>query len=290
MIERRFIKIRNILLAVLVFNWLVALAKIIYGYVSRCSSMAADGFHSFSDGASNVIGIVGILIASRPADEEHPYGHRKYETLASIAISVLLFLISFNLAKAAVIRFIHPIVPEVTILSFTIMLFTITVNTIVFVYERKGSRKLESDVLFADSEHTRSDILISISVIFTLLAIRAGFPMIDTIVALAISILIAKSAVDILRASSRVLCDRIAVVSDKIRYIVMGIDGVKETHQIRTRGRMDDIHVDLHVLVDQSMDVEDAHHITEKIEERIKKTIKGVSDVIVHVEPGGVRP
>lgn len=281
----RFTKIRNVLIVVLAFNWLVAFAKIIYGYISRCHSMTADGFHSFSDGASNIIGIIAILIAFRPADKDHPYGHRKYETFASVAIALLLFLIAFNLIRAAIGRFMQPVVPDVTLFSFGIMLFTIFVNTAIFFYERKKSGELESDILHADSEHTRSDILVSISVIFTLLAIRAGFPMIDTFVALVISVLIAKAAVDILRASSNVLCDKVAIVSDKIRNVVMKIEGVKGCHRIRTRGKSDDIHVDLHVLLNSSMHVDDAHRIAEKIEQKIKKDISGVTDIVVHIEP-----
>ena len=167
------------------------------------------------------------------------------------------------------------------------MITTIIVNVFVFTYERKKSRELSSDILYADAEHTKSDIFVSASVIFTLLAIKAGFSVkIDTLVASVISVLIAKSGFDILRASSYVLCDKTAIVSDNIlREVVMQIEGVKECHQIRTRGRSDDIHVDLHILVSPSMHVDAAHNITKDIERRIKKNIKGVSDVIVHVEP-----
>jgi len=284
-IETRFYKIRKILIIVLVFNWLVALAKIVYGYITKSYAMAADGFHSFADGASNIIGIIGIIIASRPADEDHPYGHKKYETFASIAIAILLFIISFNLIKGSFARIIHPVAPTVNALSFAIMLITIVINCIIYTYERRNSKKLQSDILFADSEHTRSDILISASVIATLLAINAGFPMVDSFVALFIAALIAKSAIGILKRSSWVLCDRIVVVADKITNIAMQIDGVKSAHNIRTRGRPDDIHVDLHILVETSMHVDAAHNIAEKVENAIKKDIKGVTDVIVHIEP-----
>ena len=285
MIEERFKKIRNILWWILVLNWLVAFLKIIYGYTSKTNSMLADGFHSFSDGASNIIGIIGILIAARPADENHPYGHKKYETFSSIAISMLLLLIAFNIIRSAVIRFANPVVPEVNLFSFLVMAATIAVNFFVFYYERKKSRALLSDILYADAQHTKSDIFVSLSVIFTLFAIKMGFPTLDAIVAMVISFLIAKAAIDILRASSYVLCDSVAIVSDKVRAVVMQINGVKECHQIRTRGRSDDIHLDLHVLVDASMHVDAAHSITEIIEQKLKKEIDGVTDVIVHVEP-----
>ena len=206
--ETRFKRIRNILIAILVLNWIVSLVKIIYGHLTNCGSMAADGLHSFSDGASNIIGVVAISIAARPADKDHPYGHRKYETFASIAISILLFLIAFNLIRFSMHRLFNPIIPEVNLMSFGVMILTIVVNCSVFFYERVKSKELKSDILFADAEHTRTDILVSISVLFTLLAVRAGFPMIDTIVSFVIAVFIGRSAINIMRASSNVLCDR----------------------------------------------------------------------------------
>ncbi|MBN1405282.1 MAG: cation transporter [Candidatus Omnitrophica bacterium] len=285
MVENRFRKIRNVLLIVLVLNWLVAAAKVIYGYLTNCNSMAADGFHSFADGTSNIIGLVGISFASHPADKDHPYGHKKYETFTSLTIAMLLFIVSFNLFKSAIFRFSNPVTPEVNLISFCVMLLTLAVNIYVLYYERKKSKLLGSDILFADSEHTRSDILVSVSVIFTLFAIKAGFHMVDVLATFGISFLIAKAAVNILRESSGVLCDKSVVVSDKIREIVMRTEGVEDCHQIRTRGRTDDVHVDLHILVKKSLHVDKAHRIAETIEENIKAKMPGVTDVIVHIEP-----
>ncbi|MFH1281463.1 MAG: cation transporter, partial [Candidatus Omnitrophota bacterium] len=95
--RKHYKKIRKILIIILALNWAVALAKIIYGLSSRCFSMAADGFHSLSDGTSNVIGIIGIHFACQPVDKDHPYGHKKYETLFSLGIAAMLFIVSFNL-------------------------------------------------------------------------------------------------------------------------------------------------------------------------------------------------
>ncbi|MFH0731831.1 MAG: cation diffusion facilitator family transporter [Candidatus Omnitrophota bacterium] len=283
--DKRSNQIKNILLLILGLNWLVALAKIIYGYKSSCYSMAADGFHSFADGASNIIGLIGIVAASRPADEDHPYGHKKFETLATIAIATLLFLISFNLIEAAVARFKNPHIPQVNIASFVVMILTTAVNFFVYAYERNKSEQLNSDILLADSEHTRSDILVSISVILTLFAIKGGFPILDTIVAFIIAFLIGKAGIDILRCSFGILCDKAVIAQNRIREIVMQVADVKGCHNIRTRGRTDDVHVDLHILVDMSMHVSRAHSIAEEIEEKIKKVIAGVNDVVVHIEP-----
>jgi cation diffusion facilitator family transporter len=133
--------------------------------------------------------------------------------------------------------------------------------------------------------HTKSDILVSVSVIATLVSIKIGFPMLDTIVALAIAGFIAHAVFDILRESSNVLCDKAPLMAEEIRAIVNAVEGVKECHMIRTRGRADDIHLDLHVVVNPSMHVGRAHDITETIEKKIKEKISGVTDVVVHIEP-----
>lgn len=286
--QTRFKKIRNILIGVLLFNWAAAAAKMVYGFMSRCTSMSADGFHSFSDGASNIVGLVGIWVASQPVDKEHPYGHKKYETFASIVIAILLFIISFSLLKDGIMRFFSPyVIPDVTPVSFIVMLCTIAVNTGVYIYERGKGKELKSDILAADSQHTRCDILVSISVIAALLAINAGFPHIDIIVSMAIALFIAYGAFSILRETSNVLCDGAVIVSDDIKNIVLDIDGVRDCHNIRTRGRRDDIHVDLHILINPEMHVKGAHDLTHRIQKAIKDNISGITDVAIHIEPYG---
>jgi cation diffusion facilitator family transporter len=182
-------------------------------------------------------------------------------------------------------RFRNPIVPSVNLGSFLVMLFTTVINFLVMHYEKKKGISLNSDFLVADSMHTRSDIFASASVIFAFIAIKLGFPIVDVIVAIIIAFLIGKSAIDILRSSSQVLCDRAAMDTKIIRGIVLGIDGVLSCHKIRTRGRKDDIYVDLHVQVKPDMHVDRAHQISSKIEEEIKKQVCGVTDVVVHIEP-----
>jgi len=283
--QERFSKIRNVLIGVLLLNWAVAAVKIVYGFLTRSTAMSADGFHSFSDGASNIIGLIGIWIASRPRDKDHPYGHRKYETFATIVISIMLFMIAFNIIRGGVVRFIHPVVPDVTSISFIVMLCTMAINSGVFIYEYRKSKTLKSDILKADSQHTRSDILVSLSVIFTLLAVKAGFPIADTLVSMVIALFIAYSAYQILKESSDVLCDRAPILPHDIRDIVLSVERVKECHNIRTRGRQDDIHLDLHILVDRNLDVNEAHDLNHKIQDAIKSRLRGVTDIAIHIEP-----
>lgn len=281
----RFSKIRNVLIVILALNWLVSLAKILYGLFTNCASMSADGLHSLSDGASNIIGLVGIWAASQPVDKEHPYGHKKYETFSSLGIAMFLVLLIAYILHDAFTRFFHPVVPEVNKASFVIMLATLAINIFVMRYEVRRSKELKSDILYSDAMHTKSDILVSISVIATLVSIQIGFPILDTIVALVIAGFIGHAAFEIFRDSSDILCDKAPLMSDGIKGVVMGIQGVGECHMIRARGREDDVHVDLHVVVDPNMHVGKAHSITEAIEKEIKQKIQGVTDVVVHIEP-----
>jgi cation diffusion facilitator family transporter len=281
----RFVKIRNILLVVLFLNWLVAAAKIIYGFLIKSTAMAADGFHSFADGASNLVGLIGIWFASQPEDKEHPYGHKKYETFAALIISILLFIISFNIIRSGFTRFFHPVLPDVNVVGFIIMLVTVAVNTGVYLYEKKQSIVLSSDILAADSQHTRSDILVSLSVICTFIAIRAGWPLIDPIVSIFIALFIAYTAIKILQETSGVLCDKAVMDESLIKKLILSIEGVKDCHKIRTRGRQDDVYIDLHIMVDPDMSIGRAHQLNHKIEESIKSNIKNIRDIAIHIEP-----
>jgi cation diffusion facilitator family transporter len=283
--KERYREIRRILIYTLLLNWGVAAAKLIYGWLTRSASMTADGFHSFSDGSSNIIGLFGIWIASRPVDESHPYGHKKFETLTSIGISGLLFLVCFNVVREGVLRFLHPIIPEVSVGSFIVMGATLAVNLCVMIYETRMGKALKSDFLISDALHTRADILTSSSVIVTLIGVKLGYSILDPIAALMISAFIGYAAVSILRESTRVLSDGVAIQIEEIKQLVLSIKGVKECHQIRSRGRPDDIHIDLHVLVDPEMDVHRAHHLSYAIENKIKRNFRGVTDVMVHMEP-----
>jgi cation diffusion facilitator family transporter len=284
--QEHYRQIRRILILVLVLNWAVALAKIIYGLISRCASMTADGFHSLSDGASNIIGLVGVSLAAQPKDADHPYGHKKYETFFSLGIAVLLGIVSFNLIREGISRLYNPIIPRVDIKSFVVMIVTLCINLWVMNYEYKKGIALQSDMLISDSLHTKADIFTSLSVIITLVVIKLGYPVLDPLATIIIALFIGGSAFEIAYRSSKVLCDTAVIVDiKKITDIVLSIQGVKTCHKVRTRGRPDDIHIDLHVQVDSAMHMDKAHQISYTIEEAIKKNIPGVTDVVVHMEP-----
>lgn len=287
MSDGKYLLVRKILIVILTLNWAVAIAKILYGHFTSSLAMLADGFHSLSDGSSNIIGLIGISVAARPKDAGHPYGHRKYETLASMVIAVVLFLIAFNLMKESVHRFVHRefMNPIANAGSFAVMLVTLAINIGVMKYELRKGKELKSDFLAADAMHTGSDIFASISVIITLVCIRLGLPIVDVVAGFIIALLICYIGADILKHSSRVLTDYAVIDVQNICDALSDMNGIAGCHRIRTRGRSDDIHVDLHVTVNKEMSVGKAHELSTSIEKRIRERFPGVTDVIVHIEP-----
>ena len=284
--KKHYQGIQKVLWLVLVLNWAVAAAKIIYGYMTGSTSMTADGFHSLADGTSNIIGLIGIHFCSQPTDEDHPYGHKKYETLFALGIAAMLLIVAFNLGKAGIGRIINPIAPQVDILSFAVMIITVMVNITVMIYEYRRGKQMQSDILIVDSMHTRADIFTSLSVIVALVCVKLDFPIIDPIITLIISGFIAYSAFIIIRQESGILCDAVAITdTKKIEAIVMKIKGVKSCHKIRTRGRPDDVYLDLHIQIVWDMTMLDSHLLSHTIQKEIMNAFPQIVDVLVHMEP-----
>lgn len=277
--------VRRTLIMIFALNLTVAILKGGYGLLTNSLSMSADGLHSLFDSSSNIIGLVGISLASRPPDREHPYGHAKFETFASVGIAVLLFSSCIHLILEAIDRFQNPSLPQVTQLSFAIMTLTLIINIAVSSYENMLGKRLNSSILVADSLHTRSDIFASIGVILGFVAIKMGYPLADPAIALFICILIAMTGLEILRESSWVLLDRAVIDERVIADLAGSVEGVSSCHDIRTRGPAGEVYMDLHIGVDPSLSMDRAHEVSKAVEMTIKSSIEGVRDVVVHLEP-----
>ena len=277
--------VRRILIIIFVLNIVVALVKGAYGLFTNSLSMTTDGLHSLFDSTSNIIGLVGIALASRPPDKEHPYGHSKFETFASLGIAVLLFASCLQIIFAATNRFLHPEAPDITAISFAIMGATLAVNVGVSAYEYIIGKRLKSSILVADSMHTRSDIYASLGVILGFRAVQMGYPQADPAIALLIVVLIVHTGLEIMKDSSQVLLDKALVEESVIRKLAESVEGVCNCHRVRTRGSPGDMFVDLHIGVDSSHSVEAAHKVSLEVEEKIKSSLEGVKDVVVHMEP-----
>lgn len=278
-------EVRFILWTVLLFNLLAAMAKSVWGIWTGSISMQADGIHSFIDAASNGVGLVGVWVASHPPDDTHPYGHRKFETFASFSISVFLFLGCFEILKSSYGRFFAGGLPDVTPVSFIIMLVTTPISLALSRWEKRRGTALRSEVLIADSFHTNSDVFSSLSVILSLAAGWAGYSALDPLIAVVISIIIGSVGWKILMESSKILTDYSRIHPQEIHNLVMTIHGIEECHAVRTRGGLDNIYVDLHIHVAPQMSLERAHVLAHKVEGEIMKKFSDVIEVVVHLEP-----
>ena len=286
----RYRSIRNVLWAVLALNLAVALAKLVYGIMSHSAAMEADGFHSLFDGASNIIGLVGMWFASRPADVEHPYGHAKFETFAAALIGILLAFAGYTVGKGAIDSLLGRGVPtEVTTISFAIMLGTLAVNIVVTTWERRAGRRLGSEVLIADAGHTLSDVMVSVGVIISLVIVRLGLEQADGIVALLVAVVIFRTAWGILRGVLHTLGDAARLPrTSRCRRLRRARRG--SCHGVRTRGSESSVYVDLHVQVAPGTTVERGHAIAHEVEAALRARTGQITDVVVHWSPPAPRP
>lgn len=278
--------IRGILWIVLGLNIAVAAAKLAWGLLSGSVAMEADGFHSFFDGTSNLVGLVGLAAAGRPADRGHPYGHGKYETYASAAIGAMLVAAAWKVGGDALSRLVRGgAPPRVDAVSFAVMAGTLAVNLAVAAYERRRGRELRSEILLADASHTASDIFVSLGVIGGLLAVRAGFPLADPIIALGVAVFIGWAAWQVFQRVNETLSDQARLPVDPVRQAALAVPGVLGCHSIRTRGAPAEVCVDLHVQVDPEATVATGHAVAEAVERALCEAFDEVADVIVHLEP-----
>ena len=233
----KYKKVKNILLFILVANLVVAFLKLIVGSYINSSSVLADGFHSLSDSASNIVGIVGISIAARPRDKKHPYGHTKFEMLSSLFIGIMMVFIALKIMGEAVLNIKNPESLNMTNVSIVILVITLIINIIVSKYEYSVGKKINSYILISDSLHTKSDVYVSIGVLVTLICIKLGFPVIiDKVVSFVVGIFILHGAYEIFKSTIKILVDGAIIEENVIREIVVEFKEIKDIKNIRTYG------------------------------------------------------
>jgi cation diffusion facilitator family transporter len=277
--------VSRVLFRVLVLNLAVAGAKLIFGYSTGAVSIISDGFHSLTDSASNIMGLVGMRVARKPPDADHPYGHRKFETLAAAGIFMFLLLVVIEVVQTSIGRLRTGDAPEVTVYSFAVMLATLAINLAVVRYETGQGRLLKSELLLADAAHTRSDVWTSCAVLFSLAAVRLGYPIVDALGALVVAIFIARSGYQIGLETSGILADRVVIDEEPIRQVVMSVPEVVGCHRIRTRGSGDHAFLDLHVWFPADTTLDEAHRLSHVVKDRLMQRFPQIADAIIHIEP-----
>lgn len=284
-----FQKIKRVLWFTLGLNIIVAVSKIALGLLTGTISILSDGIHSGFDSITNVVGIIGIKFAEKPADKDHPYGHRKYEPITSQLIFTFLVIAVWKIGENVFEKISNPAIIHANIpwLTFLVLVCCMIIDAIVARYESKKGRELKSTILTADSKHTKSHYATTGAVILGTLGIKIGLPsIVDPIAACVVIVFIGKLAFNIFRETSSVLSDKTNVDKDQIKKIAESISEVIACHQIRSRGNEDYIFLDIHIIVAPNLSLEKAHEICHKVCDEIQKEIPEIKDITAHPEPG----
>ncbi|HKC11870.1 MAG TPA: cation diffusion facilitator family transporter [Vicinamibacteria bacterium] len=277
--------VRKVLLLTLFLNLAVSGGKILVGMLSGSLAMVAAGYYSLLDGADNLLGLLVAAFAFAPPDRGHPYGHRKFESAATILVGAALLAMAYGVVQGALEHAAQATLPQIGILNWAVMIATMAVNLFVVIYEGGEGRRLRSDFLLADSAHTRADLYTSLGVIASFAGARARLPWADAAVAVAIAAVIAWQAVKILVGAFHVLTDRAALPPEMIAALLAGVQEIRDIREVRTRGSADAVYVDLVVSLDGDLTLRAAHQVADRIERALTEARQEIVDVVVHLEP-----
>jgi cation diffusion facilitator family transporter len=271
-----------------VIDTFLGVVKIIIGLAAQSQALIADGIHSFSDLATDVIVLYAAKHSHQEADEEHPYGHARFETVATVALGVALIGVAIGISLNALMRLFEPeFLPTPGIWALIIAGFSVLAKEVIYQYTMRVANKYNSDMLRANAWHSRTDALSSIIVFVGIGGSMAGLWYLDAIAAVGVGVLVGKIGWDLAFSSLRELVDtgleqeRI----DAIRSAILGVDGVKSLHILRTRRMAGEALVDVHIQVEPRISVSEGHFVSETVRSKIIKEIEEVTDVMVHIDP-----
>jgi len=277
--------VRRALGGILVANLIVVVIKFTVGIDTNSLAVFGDALQSSVDAASNIFGIFVVRVASKAPDEDHPYGHSKFETLGALLIALFLVLSIFELVRGAMARLMSG-APSLNVSSTALglLVFTLLLNIGVVWYETHAARRLKSDLLLADALHTRTDVFITLGVLGGLALARAGLAWADPALGLIVAVLVGRAGYQILRRAIPSLVDERAFDQTTIQQEAEGVDGVVSAYAIRSRLAGDRRFAELTIAVDGGADVASAHRIADQVEGRLKDSLH-LDEVTVHVEP-----
>ncbi len=277
--------VRRVLGGILAANIAVVIVKFAVGLETNSLAVFGDALQSSVDAVNNLFALFVVRVASKGPDEDHPYGHAKFETLGALLIALLLALSIFELVRGAIARLVVGAPPlNVSSMALALLVFTLVVNVGVVWFETRAGRRLNSDLLLADALHTRTDVFITLGVLTGLALARAGMAWADPVLALMVAVLVGRAGYQILRRSIPSLVDERAFDQATIRREAEGVRGVVSAYGIRSRRAGDHQFAELTISVDGRADVASAHRIADQVEDRLRDNLR-LDEVTVHVEP-----
>ena len=277
-------EVKKVLIIVLALNVIMALLKIAFGYYSGILSRSADGYDSFLDVLANILALAAVYLSSIPRSKSHPYGYSKIENFASLVIGFSLLFVSFEVLTQAIDRLLNPQVIEVGYEAFLIMITSLMINLSLSRYEKIKGKQLKSDILIADSNHTKADVLITSIVIISLILMYFNLSFVDPVISIIITVIILKTAIDIFRTNFKILLDANMIDAEEVINLLSDVDGVFNVHNVRTRGSTSNVYMDMHMVMDSDLSIDEAYDISKHCEKIIMDNYPEVKDVLIHLE------
>ena len=263
-------------------NAVVLGMKLVVGVSTGSLAVLGDALHSLGDVANNAVAWFVVRLSTQPPDRDHPYGHRKFETLAVFVLATLLTVLGIELGLGALRRDAQPTPGSPWMLP--LMLGVLLVNVGLASWEGMWARRLDSEILGADARHTLADVLTTVVVILGWQVSSRGYPWLDTVCALAVAMLVLTLAFGLFKRAIPILVDRVAVDPELVREIASGVAGVRAIKSVRSRSKGKATAVDMVVVVDSVLSTSEAHEIADTIERKLRKDLQ-VEDATIHVEP-----
>ena len=271
-----------------VLDFGLAVAKIVAGFLAHSQSLIADGVHSLSDLGTDFIVIYAAKHAHREADEEHPYGHGRIETVATVVLGTVLIAVGIGIIWDATYRLFHPdLLLNPTIAAIVIAAISVVSKEAIYHYTMHYAKKYRSKMLRANAWHSRTDAISSVVVIIGVAGTMAGLAYLDAIAAIIVGLMIAKIGWDLAWHAVQELIDTglEKEMVEKIQQTIMDVDGVKNMHMLRTRRMGGEALADVHILVSPRISVSEGHQIGETVRGTLIDTFDEISDVTVHIDP-----
>jgi cation diffusion facilitator family transporter len=284
----RYQEVRKVTLVGSLVDFLLGVAKIIVGWLAHSQALIADGVHSLSDLATDFLVLYAAKHAHRAADEDHPYGHGRIETLATVGLGIALIGIALGIGYDAMRRMNSPdLLLDPGWIALGVAALSVISKEAIYQYTRNAAKRLRSNMLMANAWHSRSDAISSIVVVIGVAGAMMGYAYLDSVAAIAVAVMISKIGFELVRDSTKELIDTALEpeVTDAIRREVFNIDGVRALHMLRSRRSGSDALVDLHIQVDPRISVSEGHQIGDTVRRQLLERIEEVTDVTVHIDP-----
>ena len=281
-ITRRDRQVQRVILMEGAANILVLVGKLVVGISTGSLAVLGDAIHSVTDITNNLVAWFVIRLSSQPADREHPYGHRKFETLAVFGLATLLAVLALELALHAIRREETEIGEDSW--AMAVMLGVLAVNVGIATWQRHWAKRLQSDLLLADANHTFADVLTTVVVIGGWQLAARGYPWLDTVCALAVAALVLYLAYGLFKRALPALVDQFAVEPEIMVRMIKEVAGVRSVDSIRSRWIGSRPAIDMVISVDSNLSTNEAHEIADAIEKLLQDRFQA-RDISIHVEP-----